>query len=132
MVKRSLYPGALLNKLVEQEDKFFENFAKDYLIYLGNPKPTPIHIKEMKSILCETEVKRVVTLDGRLSFQEKKCLFLSGKGKSIKEIAKILSISFPTVREYRNKAIKKLGASNITAAVALGVKYNTIDLYEIV
>jgi len=59
MVKRSLYREALLNKLAEQEDKFFENFAKDYLIYLGNPKPSKIHIKEMKSILCETEIKRI-------------------------------------------------------------------------
>ncbi len=54
-------------------------------------------------------------------------MFLTYKGKSIKEIAKIFGISFPTVREYRNKAIKKLGVPNITAAVALVVKYNTID-----
>lgn len=80
----------------------------------------------MESILFETEVKRFLTLDERLSPQEKKCMFLTYKGKSIKEIAKIFDIGFPTVREYRNKAIKKLGAPNITAAVALGVKYNTI------
>ena len=75
MVKRSLYREALLNKLYEQEDKFFDNFAKDYLIYLGNPKPTKIHIKEMKSMLCETEIKRIVTLDKRLTYRKKNVYF---------------------------------------------------------
>ena len=123
MVKRSLYREALLNKLSEQEDKFFDNFAKDYLIYLGNSKPTRIHIKEMKSILCETEIKRVVTLDKRLTPQEKKCLFLASKGKTIKDTAEILKLGFNTAIGYRNSAIKKLKAANLTAAVILGIKY---------
>ena len=124
MVKRSLYREALLNKLSEQEDKFFDNFAKDYLIYLGNSKPTRIHIKEMKSILCETEIKRVVTLDKRLTPQEKKCLFLASKGKTIKDTAEILKLGFNTA----NSAIKKLKAANLTAAVILGIKY--LDIKE--
>lgn len=126
MVKRSLYREALSNKLSEQEDKFFETFARDYLIYLGNPKPTQIHIKEMKSILCETEVKRVVTLDKRLTQQEKKCLLLASKGKTIKDTAQILKLGFNTALGYRNSAIKKLKVSNLTAAVTLGIKYLNI------
>lgn len=128
MVKRSLYREALLNKLSEKEDKFFEDFAKDYLIYLGNPKPTQIHIKEMKSILSETEVKRVVMLDKRLTPQEKRCLFLASKGKTIKATAQILKLGFNTAIGYRNSAIKKLNAANLTAAVILGIKY--LDIKE--
>ncbi len=126
MVKRSLYREALLNKLSDQEDKFFDAFAKDYLIYLGNPRPNQIHIKEMKAILCETEVKRVVTLDGRLTSQEKRCLFLASKGKTIKDTAEILKIRYNTALGYRDSAIKKLKASNLTAAVTLGIKYSDI------
>jgi hypothetical protein len=46
MVKRSLYREALLNKLSDQEDKFFDAFAKDYLIYLGNPRPSKRQIAD--------------------------------------------------------------------------------------
>lgn len=128
MVKRSLYREALSNKLSEQEDKFFETFARDYLIYLGNSKPTQIHIKEMKSILCETEVKRVVTLDKRLTQQEKKCLLLASKGKTIKDTAQILKLGYNTALGYRDSAIRKLKVSNLTAAVTLGIKY--LDIKE--
>ncbi len=128
MVKRSLYRESLVNKLSDQEDKFFENFAKDYLIYLGNPKPTQTQIKEMKAILSETEVKRVVTLDKRLTPQEKRCLFLASKGKTIKATAQILKLGFNTALGYRNSAIKKLNAANLTAAVILGIKY--LDIKE--
>ena len=123
MVKRSLYREVILNKLSDQEDKFFENFSKDYLVYLGNPRPTQTQIKEMKAILYETEVKRVVTLDKRLTTQEKRCLFLASKGKTIKDTAEILKLRYNTALEYRDSAIKKLKASNLTAAVTLGIKY---------
>lgn len=126
MVTRSLYQRALLRKLEQQEEKFCEIFAKDYLLYLGNPKPTKKQIKEIKSILFETEVKQVVFFDNRLTEQEKKCLFLASKGKTIKETAYILNIKFNTILEYRNSAIRKLKAVNLISAVVLGVKYNLI------
>ena len=126
MVKRSLYSSALLSKIEKEEDIFFEDFARDYLIYLGNSKPTKTHIKEMKALLFETEVKRVVTLNRRLTKQEKKCLLLASKGKTIKKTAKILKTQFDTAREYRDSAIKKLKAVNLPSAVALGIKYNQI------
>lgn len=74
-------------------------------------------VREIELLLYETEVKRVVTIDKRLSDQEKKCLLLASSGKNIQETAHILGVKFPTAREYRNSAIKKLKARNITAAV---------------
>ena len=126
MIKKSLKPFDVLSKLSKQEKQFKKELAETFLEYLDTLSLKK-RIIEMESILFETEVKRFVSIDKRLSPQERKCMFLTYKGKSIKEIAKIFGISFPTVREYRNKAIKKLGVPNITAAVALGVKYNTID-----
>lgn len=126
MVKRSLYQPALLGKLEKKEQKFCETFAKDYLMYLGNPKPTKKQVKEIKSMLFETEVKRVVFIDRRLTVQEKKCLFLASKGKTIKETAAILNIKFNTALEYRNSAMRKLNAVNLLSAVMLRVKYNLI------
>ncbi len=82
----------------------------------------------MKSILSETEVKRVVMLDKRLTPQEKRCLFLASKGKTIKATAQILKLGFNTAIGYRNSAIKKLNAANLTAAVILGIKY--LDIKE--
>lgn len=127
MVKRSLYREALVNKLSDQEDKFFETFAKDYLAYLGNSRPTKKQIAEMKSVLYGTEVKRVVTLDKCLTPQEKKCLFLSSKGKGIKEIANVLKFTHRTAKFHRDNAIKKLNAANIAEAVTLGIKYNYLE-----
>lgn len=126
MVKRSLYRSGLLSKLEKNEDKFFENLAKDFLTLVGNSKPTKTHIKEMKLLISETEVKRVVSINNRLTIQEKKCLFLASKGKTIKQTAKIINTSFETAREYRASAIKKLKAVNLPSAVALGIKYNQI------
>jgi DNA-binding CsgD family transcriptional regulator len=80
----------------------------------------------MRSVLYGTEVKRVVTLDQRLSKQEKKCLFLAYKGKNIKETAVILKISQETVEEYRATLRKKIQAKTMQQAIGLGIKYQYI------
>lgn len=63
MVKQSLYREAVLNKLSEQEDKFFENFSKDYLNYLGNSRPAKNQITEMISILSNVWLKRRINTE---------------------------------------------------------------------
>ena len=122
MVKKSLKRFALLSKLSEQEQKFRKSFAKNYLEYLETLSFNK-RVREMELLLYETEVKRIVTIDKRLSDQEKKCLLLASRGKNIQETANILGIKFPTAREYRNSAIKKLKARNITTAVRLSLQY---------
>lgn len=126
MTTKSLNRFAVLINLSEKEKRTREELAKNFLAYLRNI-PFKARIQEIVSILYETEIKRFVTLDNRLSQQEKKCLLLAKKGKSIKTTATILKLKYETVRECRAAAIKKLGAPNITAAVALGIKYNLIE-----
>jgi DNA-binding CsgD family transcriptional regulator len=128
MVKRSLYREALLNKLSEQEDKFFENFSKDYLIYLGNSKPTKKQITEMISILSHVWLKRRVCLDLRLTEREKQCLYLSALGKSIKEIARYFKVTVRQVELYRQAIFKKLFCKNIGEAIAKGLRYGEISM----
>jgi DNA-binding CsgD family transcriptional regulator len=128
MVKRSLYREALLNKLSDQEDKFFENFSKDYLVYLGNPRPSKKQITEMLSILSHVWLKRRVCLDLRLTEREKQCLYLSALGKNIKEIASYFKITVRQVELYRQAIFKKLLCKNIGEAIAKGLRYGEINM----
>lgn len=83
MTKKSLKPFAVLSKLSKQERQFKKELAETFLEYLDTLSLKK-RIIEMESLLFETEVKRLVTMDKRLSPQEKKCMFLTYKGKSIK------------------------------------------------
>ena len=47
-------------------------------------------------------------------------------GKSIKDIAKILSVSIVTVKAHRTNIFKKLRVKNITEAVQYAEDYNLI------
>ena len=78
------------------------------------------------SLKVKRETPGIVTLDKRLTSQEKKCLFLASKGKTIKATAQILKLGYNTALGYRDSAIKKLKVSNLTAAVTLGIKYSDI------
>lgn len=126
MVKKSIYRSALLGKLAEQEDKFFENFAKDYLMYLGNPKPSKMHIKEMQSMLSHVWLRRKISLDIRLTEREKQCLYLSAQGKSNKEIARFFNKSIRRIEFIRQSIFEKLSCKNIPEAVVKGFQYGEI------
>ncbi len=128
MVKRSLYREALLNKLSDQEDKFFETFAKDYLAYLGNPRPSKRQVTEMISILSHVWLKRRVCLDLRLTERERQCLYLSAVGKNSKEIACYFRITVRQVELYRQVIFKKLLCKNIGEAIAKGLRYGEINM----
>ena len=54
-----------------------------------------------------------------LAPREKECLLWVGLGKTTKEIADRLKLSDPTVDEYIASAMRKLGATSRTQAVAM-------------
>lgn len=126
MVKESIGTFNVLNKLQQQENQFGKELAKTFLEYLSNLSLNK-RIEQVESILSETKIKNLVTLGRRLTLQEKKCLFWAAKGKSIKETARILQLSYHTVQEYRASAIKKLEAPNVTAAVVSAIQSNAIS-----
>ena len=61
-----------------------------------------------------------------LSRRERECLFWAAKGKTFGEIATILSLSERTVKFYLDVARHKLGAVNVTEAVAKGISMNIL------
>lgn len=63
-----------------------------------------------------------------LSRRERECLYWASRGKTFSEIGIILSLSERTVKFYLDIARHKLGATNITEAVAKAVTVNA--LYE--
>lgn len=129
MVKRSLSRAELLSKLEEQEDRFFEDFAKEYLNYLGNSRPGKKQIKEMQSILSHTWMRKKIMVSGRLTAQEAKCLLLASQGKNTKEIASFFNRSIRRIEAYRNSIFKKLASKNIGEAVVKGIRYGEIAYF---
>lgn len=57
---------------------------------------------------------------------EKVVIVNSINGKSIKDIAKILSVSIVTVKAHRTNIFKKLRVKNTTEAVQYAEDYNLI------
>ena len=121
MVKKIINRSIALSKLSELEKKFKQELAKTFLEYLEMLSLRK-RIQEMAAILYETEVKRIVTLDQRLSKQEKKCLLLAYKGKGTHETSKILNRSINTVETHRKNLLKKLQVKDMPQAVGIGIK----------
>lgn len=62
-----------------------------------------------------------------LSPKEKEILKLISLGLSSREIAKQLFLSINTVNTHRKNILRKTGAKNILAVVALAIQHKTID-----
>lgn len=106
-----------LRKLISKKiDHFYWDLGKDYLSFFYNPILKEYHLNEIIHLLQYRYFKEF----NNLTDQERKCLYLAGKGKTIKDTANILNVGFHTAREYRDDSIKKINATNITEAA---VKY---------
>lgn len=102
-----------INKIIPKKiENFIWELAQDYLAFFYNPSLKKHHLKEIIQLISY----RYFKVFPSLSTQEIKCLYLAGKGKSIKETAQILNIDYETAREYRDEGIKSIGATNITEA----------------
>ncbi|HHF7343705.1 TPA: response regulator transcription factor [Legionella feeleii] len=113
------------------DSPFFQVFAKNYLDYLGNSKPTHKQLAEIQVLLSNTWIRLPICFDLRLSEQEKQCLYLSAQGKGLKEIAAFLNVSMRRVTQYRQAIFKKLGCRNITSAIIVGIRYGVIKKEEV-
>ncbi|MGC1183407.1 response regulator transcription factor, partial [Legionella sp.] len=63
-----------------------------------------------------------------LTEQERRCLYLSAQGKSLKEIASFLAITVRRVERHRQAIFRKMECKNIAEAIALGIRYGEITL----
>jgi DNA-binding CsgD family transcriptional regulator len=66
----------------------------------------------------------------KLSRREVECLAWAAQGKTYQEISTMLGISFGSVKTHLDTARFKLGAVNVTHAVALGIIYGKIFMSE--
>lgn len=106
--------------------KEFEDFCVDFsdhfidLIIIYNPG-------YRNSFVLTNQYYRKAVIKGgypnkeELTDREKECLIWASKGKSIKEIAKILKISPYTIETYSKKIKEKLSCSTMVEAVLEGV-----------
>jgi len=127
MVESNFPTDVHLKKHMRKEEAFFESFAKDYLVYLGNPRPSSQQISEIKGLLSHVWLRRTLVLDKRLTPREQQCLYLSAQGKKIAEIALFLNISARQVERHRQAILQKLGSKNLAEAIAVGLRYGAIN-----
>ena len=76
------------------------------------------------SLLIDNVAARDVVLDRpetKISERELQCLIWSARGKTYKDIADILGVSFSTVKFYLDTARHKLNCINVTHAVAVAI-----------
>jgi len=66
-----------------------------------------------------------------LTQREMACLAFASNGKSVKETASLLGISYATVRQYRKNIFRKLNCENMTRAIIVGIKHGLIDIRNI-
>jgi DNA-binding CsgD family transcriptional regulator len=66
----------------------------------------------------------------QLSPREIECLAWAAQGKTYKETGAIIGLSFGAIKTYLDAARHKLGAVNVTHAVALAITYGHIVMKE--
>ena len=64
----------------------------------------------------------------RLTRREREVLAWSAQGKTAWEIGEILNIAKRTVDEHAQTAMRKLGATNRTQAVAIAIRERLFDI----
>ncbi len=118
---------ALSERCLLSNEHFFSKLSEDYLAFFGVHAPTLKQKKEMQGLLTHVWLRRTIYLDSRLTEREKQCLYLSSQGKTIAEIAKILTIHSRRVEKHRESICKKLGCKNMVEAVFVGVRFGNYE-----
>ena len=106
------------------------NFARDYLNWLGNSKPTGKQNEVLQALLTHSRQRQARGFDFCLTELEKRCLYLAAEGKRLKETAACLGLSRRKLSQCRQSILQKMGCNNITSAVILGIRYGEISIPE--
>ncbi len=113
-----------LQKISDKEDKFFQLVTCDLLDFLNKCVSKSEKIKILMRVLSHVWIKLPFSISDKLTTREKQCLYLVSRGLTLKEIAKIMKITFNTVNTYERNILEKLLCKNLTEAVVVGIKYN--------
>ena len=113
-------------------NRFFKNFAQDYLNYLGDRTPTDKQMAVIQALQAHTRIRQAAGHDFRLTAEEKQCLCLAAEGKRLEDIAACLGVSVRKMRQYRQSVLQKFGCKNMTSAIILGLRYGEIGVPEMI
>jgi DNA-binding CsgD family transcriptional regulator len=116
----------LIERFRTRNDKFFTEFALDYLSYFGNDNPSKGQVEAMEDLLEFVYLRRGLHVDSRLTDREKMCLHLSAQGRSLDEIAEFFAVTRRVVELLRKSITTKLECKKITQAIALGIRHGVI------
>lgn len=117
-----------LEKLVKNDEIFYDEFTNAFLESIDILKPTPKQLSLTKKMLSHAWVKLSIHIDNRLTLTEKKCMALFYRGFSLKEVAAFLKVAPKTVQNHRDNIFQKLFSKNLREALREGVRYRLIDV----
>lgn len=81
----------------------------------------------IESYIKQRKKKSSTTAYDRLSEREQGVFRLMAEGRSIKEMANLLSLSPKTIEKHRSNVMRKLGLSTVMATMKYAVKIGVID-----
>jgi DNA-binding CsgD family transcriptional regulator len=100
-----------------------QSFVLKILAELGNHAPKPHQIKLIESLIFKVHYPHPILFHHKLSENERNCLLLAAKGKTIQQTAHLLSVKNSTVTTLRKRTLHKLGCRSIAHAVFVGLYY---------
>ena len=112
-------------------NRFFKNFAQDYLNYLGDSQPTEKQMMVIQALEAHSRIKQSTCVDVRLTAGEKEYLYLAARGKKHQDIAASLKVSLRQISQCRKSVCQKLGCKNVTSAIILGLRFGEIPVPDI-
>ncbi len=99
-------------------------FAEKFLAQLEIKAPAQKQVALMKSLLTDVGVILLEFSCARqLTPQETACLFWVARGKTIKQIGKILQVQHTTIKTYFQRIKQKLNCTTMEQAVFEGIRY---------
>lgn len=102
--------------------QYVNYLAIDLLEILGNKQPDQQQIDLMENLISHVAVTHRISFDRRLTGREISCLYLSAKGKTAPETARLLGVKPSTITSHRKEILRKLACNNMAAAVFKGMQ----------
>lgn len=103
-----------------------KSLAKHLLVKLGNRCPSSDQLFLLESLISKMSIRHDVVFHHALTPRESHCLLLAAYGKTMNQIADILSVKPSTIETWYKKIKRKLRSKTIAQAVFEGVRYGYV------
>ncbi len=109
---------------IPNRNKNINHFVEKFLDQLEVKVPTPRQVALVKSLLTNVGVILLeFSFARQLTPQETACLFWVARGKTSKQIGKILDVHPTTIKTYFQRIKQKLNCTSMEQAVFEGIRY---------